>query len=424
MTGSRRHGIVGALALVLAALPGNASAITVQGHVFRGEDRAPASGIPISLHVVKGEEELPGKSGTSDAKGAFRFEGVPEGQGLSYYVSTEYEGAFYTEGPIDVQGASATQDILIYEVGRDLGSVRVTNFHIVVERNPDHLHVNEIMIFQNDGKTAYLGTGLNHAENAGVRLGLPASVEDFEPGVGGDDQTVRVQGRDLTGTRPIPPGTRPFSFTYHVPLSGRMDLSHRLYFPTDKVVVLLNDPELKLESNGSLRYTGTRDQGGKKFEVYEASNLPVGAEIEMRVHGASFWANPKVYPWIAAPFVIAAVLIVASKRGRKAKEEGATGSLGPVAAAGPAGDGAGSHGATLLRPAPQGGGHGPAQARIARGSSQDDDDLATVYLYLIDALDRGLEHGEISKDGHALIRGNLKRRLETILSNPTQARAR
>jgi hypothetical protein len=400
------------LALAITLLPGSALALTIQGRVLRGEERAPAAGIPVSLHIVKGEEELPGKTGTSDPRGAFRFDGIQAGHGLAYYISTEYEGAYYTEGPLEASGQTVAQDLVIYEVGRDMGSVRVTNHHMVVERNPDHLHVTEILIFQNDGNTAYLGTGLNHAENAGVRLGLPASVEHFEPGVGGDPQTVRVQGRDLTGTRPIPPGTRPFSFTYNVPLSARMDLSHRLYFPTDKVVVLLNDPELKVQSSGTLRYTGSRDQGGKKFEVYEASNLPVGSEIEMRVHGASFWSNPKVYPWLVAPFVILAVLIFASKRGRQAKEAGHGVALrrAPTPVPAPA-----------LAPSP---GSSVATARLAHDVSSNDDDLATVYLYLIDALDRGLDQGEYSKETHALIRGNLKRRLETILQNQPQARAR
>lgn len=415
-----------ALAWAALALPGPALALTVQGRVLRGEERAPAAGVPVVFHVVKGDEELPGKTGTSDAKGGFRFTGIASEPGHAYYVSTEYQGAYYTEGPIEVQGDAATQDLVIYEVGRDISSVRVTNQHIVVERNPDHLHITEILIFQNDGNTAYLGTGLNHAENAGVRLGLPASVEHFEPGVGGDAQTVRVQGRDLTGARPIPPGTRPFSFSYHVPLSGRMDLSHRIYFPTDKFVVLLNDPDLKLQSEGSLRYTGSRDQGGKQFEVYEASMIPVGAEITMRVQGASFWSNPKIYPWLAAPFVIVAVLIYASKRGRQAKEAGKEGSPVPARAAG-AGAGEGPHPAAL-RVAPPGvtgsAGHAGSQARLAHGGPSNGDDLATVYLYLIDALDRGLEQGEYSKESHALIRGNLKRRLETILQDQPQARTR
>ena len=394
----RRLGLLVLAVAALTALPEAALALTVQGRVLRGEERTPAQGIPVSLHIVKGEEELPGKTATSDAKGAFRFDGIGEEPGLSYYVSTEYEGAYYTEGPLVVAGEKAAQDLLIYEVGRDMASVRVTHHHIVVERNPDHLHVTEILIFQNDGKKAYLGTGLDHAENAGVRLGLPASVENFEPGVGGDAQTVRVQGRDLASLRPIPPGSRPFSFSYHVPLSGRMDLSHRLYFPTDKAVVLLSDPTLKVESEGSLQYSGSREQGGKKFEVYEASMLPVGAEISMRIQGASFWSNPKIYPWLAAPFVIAAVLLFASKRGRRAKEEVAR-----------------------ERSVPLGGAATPG-VRVAHPASSNGDDLATVYLYLIDALDRGLDQGEYSRESHALIRGNLKRRLETILSDQPKAR--
>ena len=444
MAGRGTHALGAVLAAVLGTVavlvfPDPALALTIQGRVLRGEERAPANGIPVSLHIVKGEEELPGRSMPSDARGAFRFDDVRSEPGLSYYVSTEYEGAYYTEGPIEthapgtpheaVAGNTVTQDLVIYEVGREMGSVRVTNHHVVVERNPDHLHVTEILIFQNDGGTAYLGTGLNHAESAGVRLGLPASVENFEPGVGGDAQTVRVQGRDLTGIRPIPPGTRPFSFSYHVPLSGRMDLSHRLYFPTDKVVVLLNDPSLKLESNGTLRYSGSRDQGGKKFEVYEASMVPLGAEIEMRVHGASFWSNPKIYPWLAAPFAIVAVLILAARRGRQAKEAGAKGSHGPLpgGASGPGASQAAAHPEPLRVHAPTGAGASqapPREGRLESHASRDGEDLATVYLYLIDALDRGLEQGEYSKESHALIRGNLKRRLETILSSQPQARAR
>ena len=174
-------------------------------------------------------------------------------------------------------------------------------------------------MFENSGTTAYLGTGLNHAENVGVRLGLPASVKEFQAGMGGDDQTVRVQGRDLASLRPIPPGTRPFSFTYHVPMSGRMDLSHRLYFPTDRFVVLIEDPKLKLDSK-SLEFAGERDQGGRKFQIYQGANFPVGAEVTMRIQGAGFWSNPAIYPWLIAPFLILAALVFAARRGRKAAD--------------------------------------------------------------------------------------------------------
>jgi hypothetical protein len=50
--------------------------------------------------------------------------------------------------------------------------------------------------------------------------------------------------------------------------------------------------------------------------------------------------------------------------------------------------------------------------------------MADVYLYLIAALDQGMERGEISRESHDLVRGNLKRRLEVILADEPHAKAR
>ncbi len=397
-----------ALAISGAALAAvDAHALTVQGRVLKGEAHQPASGVSVSLHIVKGTEELPGKTAVSNANGEYRFDGLSANSDLSYFVSTEYEGAFYTEGPVEpAQNGVASQDLVIYDVGRDVAAVRVTNHHIIVERKPDHLAITEILVFENSGKTAYLGTGLNHAENAGIRLGLPASVKQFQAGMGGDAQTVRVQGRDLASLRPIPPGTRPFSFTYEVPLSGRMDLSHRLYFPTAKFVVLIEDPKLKLES-ASLQYAGQRDQNGRKFELYQGSDFPIGAEVTMRIHGAGFWSNPRIYPWLMAPFLIIAALVFAAKRGRRRTE----GSADPVGAA---------HAGEEMRfAAPTG-----SASHKSPEPPVPDDDFSTIYLYLIEALDRGVERGEFSKESHALVRGNLKRRLEAILSDQPRAGTR
>lgn len=401
-------------ALATAWLPGtmgasaaHAATFTIHGHVLKGTERKPLPGLSVSLHVVQGNEELPGRSKTSGSDGGFDFPGLMHDPQHSYFLSAEYEGAYYTEGPIDAPGVDAVQDLVVYDVGRDLTTVRVTNHHIIVERGEADLKITEIVVFENSGTTAYLGTGLNHAENVGVRLGLPASVKEFQAGMGGDDQTVRVQGRDLASLRPIPPGTRPFSFTFHVPMSGRMDLSHRLYFPTDRFVVLIEDPKLKLDSK-SLEFAGERDQGGRKFQIYQAANFPVGAEVTMRIQGAGWWSNPAIYPWLIAPFVILAALVFAARRGRKAADGNAaaraagTGSSGAPADAGPT--------VASLRAGV------PSSARIDAAASPDDD-FATIYLFLIDALDRGLERGEFSRESHALVRGNLKRRLESILAD-------
>lgn len=418
-----------AFALALLAMP--AWAVTISGHVVKGADHAPVKDVPVSIHVVRGNEELPGATVPSDANGAFRFTGITEGANLEYYLSTEYEGAFYTEGPLPVQSGAASQDMTVYDVAKNFAAVKVQDHHIIVERHEDGLHVTEILIFQNDANTAYLGVGANHAMPSGMTVGLPASVKDFKPGLGLDEPSVHLQGRELMSMRPIPPGQRPLSFTYVVPLSGRMDLSHRLYFPTGQMTVLIDDPKLHVESN-QLASSGTREQGGKTYAMYIGSELPVGTEVSVRIGGAGFFSNPKVYPFMAAPFLIVAALWFAARRGsRKIQEKrgavhGTTLHPGAHRAAGQTASATAAPRAGTTTAAPLAGGATPAlprQAPSANGGNGTNE-MADVYLYLIAALDQGMERGEISPESHDLVRGNLKRRLEVILADEPHAKSR
>ena len=235
--------------------------------------------------------------------------------------------------------------------------------------------------------------------------------------MGGDPQTTHVRGRELSSERPIPPGVRPFSFSYRIPLSGRVDLSHRLYFPTASFVVLLDDPKLKLESK-ALEYGGMRDQGGKQYAVYSGATFGVGQEIQIRIGGAGFWSNPKVYPWLIAPFAIVGALWIAARRGRRVRAAVRAGRAEAPSEAVATGVPAEQRQAATPRPAaalpltqPQGGGTSDADFRKA-------------YLFLIASLDEGLERGEFSRETHALIRQNLKRRLQALLAEESASGVR
>jgi hypothetical protein len=393
------------LALVLAA---PAWALTISGRILKGEELTPVNNVTVQIHVVRGNEELPGGTTRTDTKGQFKFTGLQAQPDLSYYVATEYQGAFYSEGPLQAAGEELQRDVTVYDVGSDISSVSVSNHHVIVEHQQDGLHVTEILIFQNSGKTAFLGVGSEHAESAGMRIGLPASVKKYEPGMGADEQTTVLKGRDLSSLRPIPPGMHPFSFTYVVPLSAHVDFSHRFYYPTGSFEVMFDDPSLKLESK-QLQYAGSRQQGGKKYEMYTGSGFGVGQEASVRIVGASIWTSPILYGWMAAVLAIIAVLYVALRRGRRAQAiaDAARGAeahehLAPVVA--PPAPAAAKSSAPATSPPP----HRPDGAP---------DEFATAYLCLISALDQANARGELSKDAYTLIRTNLKRKLEVVLSN-------
>lgn len=411
---------VAALGILTAAAVRDASALSIRGSVVKGEEGKPVAGQSVQLHLVRGEEELTGSSAVTNGRGEYEFTGLKSDPSLQYYVSTEYENAFYTDGPFSGdQAPTVTHGFTVYEVGRDISTVQVKNHHIIIERKPDAFHVTEILIFENKGRMAYLGTGPDHAENAGARVGLPASIAGFQPGMGGDAQTTRVRGRELSSERPIPPGVRPFSFSYRIPLSGRVDLSHRLYFPTASFVVLLDDPKLRIESK-ALEFGGTRDQGGKQYAVYSGSSFGVGQEIPMRIGGAGFWSNPKVYPWLIAPFAIAAALWMAARGGRRVRDAARAAGVGAGAASGGAVLAGGAHAARkplVAEPAArQSAPAGTLPMTHPRSAPTSDADFRKAYLLLIAALDEGLERGEYTRETHGLIRQNLKRRLQALLA--------
>ncbi|HSQ61333.1 MAG TPA: hypothetical protein VLT84_13070 [Acidobacteriota bacterium] len=408
-TGRAAIAATAAALLLLLAIPASARDIVVTGRVLKGMEHKPLPGQNVTLHIVRGSEELPGTTKKTDKDGTVLFDKIPEGEGLEYYLATEFEGAFYTEGPIRPgPDGSLKQTILVFDVGKEIDKVSVSNHHIIIERDSDGLNVNEILIIENAGETSYLGIGADHAQNAGMRLGLPASIKAFTPGVGADEGTLIVQGREMMSLRPIPPGQRPLSFTYKVPLSGRIDLSHRFYYPTKTFVVMIDDASMKLESK-ALTYAGSREQGGKKYEMYTGTDLAMGSELEIRVQGASFWSNPAIYPWLAVPFLVAGVLFTARRLSRQAPRPAPAGGAGPSA--------------VLGAPAPQA---APRAITPATGShaASGDEDLAQTYAYLIAALDQGRERGEISADSHGLVRSNLKRRLELLVSQEPASRGR
>ena len=397
-------------ALLALGLAAPAWALTISGRIQKGEG-SPVAGATVQIHVIRGNDELPGGTATTDAQGRYRFTGLQAQADLAYYVAIEYQGAFYTEGPLQASGDQIQRDVTVYDVGNDISSVSVSNHHVIVEHQQDGLHVTEILIFQNSGKTAFLGVGSEHAENAGMRIGLPASVKKYEPGMGADEQSTVLKGRDLSSLRPIPPGMHPFSFSYLVPLSAHVDFSHRFYYPTGSFEVMFDDPSLKLESK-QLQYAGSREQGGKKYEMYTGSGFGVGQEATIRIVGASIWTSPVLYGWLAGVLAIIAVLYVALRRGRRAQAIADAARDAEMQVKDPA---SAPRAAVPVAATPS----SPPSHR-PDGSS---DDFATVYLYLISALDQANARGDLSQDAYTLIRKNLKRKLEVVLSDgATRAR--
>ena len=138
----------------------------------------------------------------------------------------------------------------------------------------------------------------------------------------------------------------------------------------------------------------------------------MGQEATIRIVCASIWTSPVLYGWLAGVLAIIAVLYVALLRGRRAQAIADAARDAEMQVKDPA---SAPRAAVPVAATPS----SPPSHR-PDGSS---DDFATVYLYLISALDQANARGDLSQDAYTLIRKNLKRKLEVVLSDgATRAR--
>ena len=113
----RVGGYVGALSVLLYAMPGHAQTGGVQGKVT-DENQQPLVG--ASVHIV----ELNRQAGTNEA-GNYSFSGVPDG---SYTVTVSFIGYEQAERPVTVSGSVQTVDFDLVSGGESLDEVVVIGY--------------------------------------------------------------------------------------------------------------------------------------------------------------------------------------------------------------------------------------------------------------------------------------------------------
>lgn len=113
----RVGGYVGALSVLLYAMPGHAQTGGIQGKVT-DENQQPLVG--ASVHIV----ELNRQAGTNEA-GNYSFSGVPDG---SYTVTVSFIGYEQAERPVTVSGSVQTVDFDLVSGGESLDEVVVIGY--------------------------------------------------------------------------------------------------------------------------------------------------------------------------------------------------------------------------------------------------------------------------------------------------------
>lgn len=309
-------------AAALAAGPSAAAQTpgAIEGTVTNGTTDAPAEGLEVALQLFSTDADLGTTSTTTDARGRFAFDELPEDV-AGYQLSVRYEGAVYRSvAAAFTAGQTVEQALTVWEPTTDPADVVLTDYIVWIDREGSGVGVQHDFAWTNGGDTAYVG-----GEEGGsgvISVPLPTGAANLQYLGTFLENPGDVVGQAYVSDAPIVPGDSTGTVRYSAPPVSSLTLSTP--FPTTSVQLFV--PQDVSVSATALRRAGTvQDQVDGQtvtYQVYAAQDVAAGTTIQVSMSqaaGESGTSNSAL--WIllgvAALALIAGVVAVAIRRSRR-----------------------------------------------------------------------------------------------------------
>jgi len=265
----------------------------ISGRVLKGETTTPIAGVEVVLYALSADG-VPGlRRATSDASGAFAFEKISGSAQIAYLVGARYEGIPVPGGRIAFEPGqtSATADIRVAPVSRDLSRVRVRAQTLRLYREAEGLRVEETLdIEQTGAEIAHAPKDARARVIAPVRATLPAGASDFRMPLGVIPEGLEREGSTVRYFGPFYPGRQDLVWAYRLGAAETTPdgASFRFAFTpaagAESVSVLVPN-EVRAFSAPGLASEGAADDNGRSVTRY--SGAPArGLEISLVAQAA------------------------------------------------------------------------------------------------------------------------------------------
>lgn len=259
----------------------------VEGQVINATEGRPTGPITVTLHVLQGEAEVSGLESQADEQGRFRFAGLDSRPEVSYRAEAVYKGLGFSSGPplsFQEDRQALSLPIEVYEATASDADVSLGRAHYIIEYDREHVYLAELYLFDNGGRTVYVGKEGADGRPETVRVTLPTGAQNVG-GREGEAGRFKLAADALTDTAPILPGTstQALFFTYALPYRGdSFVLEREVPYAVEKVNVLSADTGPQL-SGGQLTWQGTFQAGGQTYRNYKAAPLAKGAKLTIEI---------------------------------------------------------------------------------------------------------------------------------------------
>lgn len=267
----------------------------IRGRVVHAEDPAAAASIDVVLYALP-PSGVPGvRRTTTDASGAFAFEGIGNDPETAYLVGARYgdvpfPGERVTFAPGETE---RTLEVAIADATEEPRGVEAREGTITLERTATGLRVEESWRLVNPGSRVVnvAAPAREHARPAFATT-LPAGAGPLSHPLGMKPDGVVQRGDALLFFGPVYPGEQELSYGYEVPHgAGALALAKTL--TTGARVLRVRAPEAlgRIDAPGFVAVDGEAAQSAGQ-RVLEAKDLAPGREIALGLALAALRSDP------------------------------------------------------------------------------------------------------------------------------------
>jgi len=246
---------------------------------------APLQGTQVMLRTWSTEAELEPRSATADETGHFRFDNL-DPVGHTYQLRVEHQAIAYGFGEkvFPVGETLLTIPLTVYDATSDDDVMFVERIHVIIDREHDLLHVQEVHIFGNESTYTYVGSPTAADRERGtIRFLLPPEAANIEWMSGFPQGSVVISDEGFDFVFPVLPGSAEFSFGYVLPFSAASYAFERTTpYSVHSLDVFAAVGEVTL-SSAQMTASEPVSMPGGGYHHLEADGLPTGTVVAFQI---------------------------------------------------------------------------------------------------------------------------------------------
>jgi len=266
-----------------AAVP---TEITVNGKITAPDGVTIPTGLKVTLAGFDSMSQAYQAQTSVNADGTFTFDRVEFVKDRAFIATFDYNGTTFSSEVFhgtDVKASTPVEmSIGYYETTSDISGLRAERLHLFFDfTRTEVVQVVELFILNNTGDKAIVS-----ADGKGsVSFDLPEGATNlqFQDSTLGERYIQTDKG--FADSASILPGdATQILFAYDLPYNRKANIKIPLPMPVDAAVVMVPQGNIKLTSD-QLQSTGARDVQGVSLEMFSASGLAAGTNLDITLSG-------------------------------------------------------------------------------------------------------------------------------------------